>query len=65
VHDADHLGVPATGKPYAMHTMHLYRAEGDRLAEHWGVRDEYGVLVQTGVLPPPSVPAAPQPVSGG
>ena len=57
VHDTDHLGVPATGKPYAMHTMHLYRAEGDRLAEHWGVRDEYGVLVQTGVLPPPSLPA--------
>jgi predicted ester cyclase len=57
VHDSDHLGVPATGKPYAMHTMHLYRAEGARLAEHWGVRDEYGVLVQTGVLQPPSLPA--------
>ena len=29
VHHTDHLGVPATGKPYAMPTMHLYRAEGD------------------------------------
>lgn len=36
--------------------MQLYRAEGDRLAEHRGVRDEYGVLVQTGVLPEPALP---------
>src|SRR4051812_36770090 len=35
IHNSDHLGFPATGRPYAMPTMHLYRAEGDRLAEHW------------------------------
>ena len=58
VHATDHLGVPATGKPYVMHTMHLYRAEGDRLAEHWGVRDEHSVLVQVGVLPAPVLPPA-------
>jgi predicted ester cyclase len=58
VHATDHLGVPATGKPYAMHTMHLYRAEGDRLAEHWGVRDEHSVLVQVGALPAPVLPPA-------
>ena len=56
VHRSDHLGVPATGKPYAMATMHLYRAEGDRLAEHWGVRDEWGALVQVGALHPPAPP---------
>ena len=58
VHATDHLGVPATGKPYAMHTMHLYRVEGDRLAEHWGVRDEHSVLVQVGALPAPVLPPA-------
>jgi predicted ester cyclase len=57
VHRSDHLGVPVTGKPYAMPTMHLYRAEGDRLAEHWGVRDELGVLVQVGAMPRPALPA--------
>jgi predicted ester cyclase len=57
VHRSDHLGVPATGKPYAMPTMHLYRAEGDRLAEHWGVRDELGVLVQVGAMSRPALPA--------
>lgn len=58
VHNTDHLGVPATGKPYAMATMHIYRAEGDRLAEHWGVRDEHSVLVQVGALPAPTLPPA-------
>lgn len=61
VHNSDHMGFPATGLPYAMSTMHLYRAEGDRLAEHWGVRDEYGVLVQTGLLPAPKMPAGAPP----
>jgi predicted ester cyclase len=59
VHRSDHLGFAATGRPYAMPTMHLFRAEGDRLAEHWGVRDEYGVLVQVGAGPPPVLPTLP------
>lgn len=37
-------------------SVHIYRTEGDRLAAHWGVRDEFGVLVQVGVLAPPQVP---------
>lgn len=57
VHNSDHMGLAATGRRYAMATMHLYRAEGERLAEHWGVRDEYGMLVQTGSLPAPTLPA--------
>jgi predicted ester cyclase len=52
VHNSDHLGVPATGLPYAMPTVHIYRGEGGRLAEHWGLRDEYSVLVQVGALRP-------------
>jgi predicted ester cyclase len=57
VHDTGHLGFPATGRPYAMPTMHMYRAQGGLLAEHWGVRDELSVLWQVGALP------APQPVA--
>jgi predicted ester cyclase len=52
-----HLGVPATGRRYAMPSMHIYRAESDRLAEHWAVRDEHSVLVQVGALPAPQLPA--------
>jgi hypothetical protein len=40
-----------------MTTIHIYRTVGDRLAEHWGVRDEVGAMVQMGVLPPPDLAA--------
>src|SRR6478752_2792305 len=50
-------GSTAEGKPYTMQTIHVYRTEGDRLAEHWGVRDELGALIQMGVVPAPTMPA--------
>jgi predicted ester cyclase len=51
VHDADAFGFPATGRPFAMSTMHWYRAQDGRLAEHWGVLDQLGMLAQVGALP--------------
>jgi ketosteroid isomerase-like protein len=53
---SDHLGFPATGAPYAMETMHMYRVRDGLLAEHWGVRDELGALWQTGAVPVPAPP---------
>lgn len=50
-------GAEAEGKPYTMQTIHVYRTEGERLAEHWGVRDELGALIQLGVVPAPVMPA--------
>lgn len=44
-------GPQAAGVPYVMETVHVFRTEGRRLAEHWGVRDELGVLVQLGLAP--------------
>ncbi len=52
-------GPDVAGHPYTMETIHIYRAEGDRLAEHWGVRDEMGVLFQLGVLAPPDAGLVP------
>jgi predicted ester cyclase len=49
-------GEAFAGRPYVMDTLHVYRTEGDRLAEHWGVRDELGVLQQIGALPKPAMP---------
>ena len=40
-----------------METIHVFRTEGQRLAEHWGVRDELGALIQMGVVPAPAMPA--------
>jgi ketosteroid isomerase-like protein len=54
--DAVH-GPGAAGGTYSMTTAHIYRTEGDRLAEHWGVRDEYGARIQLGTMTAPD-PAA-------
>lgn len=56
--DAVH-GPGAEGGAYSMTTAHIYRTEGSRLAEHWGVRDEYGARIQLGTI------AAPEPVALG
>jgi predicted ester cyclase len=53
VHNSGHLGFPATGRPYAMPVMHMYRQHNGVLAEHWGVRDELSALWQVGALPVP------------
>lgn len=50
--DAVH-GDGARGNTYAMSTVHIYRTVGDRLAEHWGVRDELGARIQLGTVPAP------------
>jgi predicted ester cyclase len=53
-------GSEAAGRPYVMDTVHIFRTEGPLLAEHWGVRDELGVLVQLGLVPasyPDALPA--------
>lgn len=54
--DAVH-GPGAEGLPYAMTAVHIYRTEGDRLAEHWGVRDELAARIQLGTVTPPDVTA--------
>jgi predicted ester cyclase len=48
-------GEGAEGRPYTMTTVHIYRTEGDRLAEHWGVRDELAARIQVGTVVPPNV----------
>lgn len=49
-------GPDFAGRPYSMATIHIFRTEGDRLAEHWGVRDELGMLVQIGAMTAPTLP---------
>ncbi len=52
----DFFGEGAHGRSYAMTTLHIYRTERDRLAEHWGVRDEVAARIQLGTLAAPSPP---------
>jgi predicted ester cyclase len=46
-------GVPATHKPFAVKHVHLFRfADDGRAIEHSAVRDDLGMLMQLGLLPP-------------
>ena len=46
-------GAPATHKPFAVKHVHLFRfADDGRALEHWAVRDDLGLAMQAGLLPP-------------
>jgi predicted ester cyclase len=47
----DFMGMPATGKRAEWDEMHMVRAEGDKLVEHWAVIDRLGMLEQLGLVP--------------
>ncbi len=50
---ADFMGMPATGKRATWTEIHIGRVANGRLAEHWGIVDQLGMLVQLGVVPAP------------
>lgn len=60
-HRGDYAGVPATGKPVEFAAIDLLRVEGGRLAEHWGLSDDLGLLTQLGVIPAPEAAPSPAP----
>lgn len=40
----EHIHGPGTdGRPFSMRTLDVFATAGDRLAEHWGLGDEFGV----------------------
>ena len=46
-------GLPATHKPFAVEHVHLLRfADDGRVVEHTAVRDDLGMVMQLGLLPP-------------
>jgi predicted ester cyclase len=42
------MGHQPTGASFVVDHIHIYRLEGNRVAEHWGVRDDLGMLRQLG-----------------
>ena len=42
-------GIPATGKPVTIESMHICRIEGGRIAEEWELFDALGMLKQLGI----------------
>lgn len=55
----DFMGMPATGKSATWETIHIVRMQDGKLAEHWSVADNLGMLQQLGLAPaPPAAKAA-------
>jgi predicted ester cyclase len=44
-------GVPSPqGKRFSVEHVHIYRVTDSRIAEHWVVRDDLGMMLQTGAI---------------
>lgn len=52
-HNAELNGIPPTGRSVRVSAVHLFRIEGDRIAEQWVVWDTLGFMQQIGVVPEP------------
>ncbi len=52
-HDAELMGIPATGQPVRVAAISLHRIANGKLAEHWCVWDTLGMLQQLGAIPAP------------
>ena len=44
-------GLPATGRPFRVTAMTMFRLEGGKIVEEWNVFDNYSLLSQLGLLP--------------
>jgi steroid delta-isomerase-like uncharacterized protein len=51
-HNGEFLGIPATGKEFAITAITIYRLSGGRVAECWWNYDSLSMLQQLGVVPP-------------
>ncbi len=51
--------IPATGLTVEFAGYHVYRVADGKVAEHWGLQDDLGLLLQLGVITPDAVPPTP------
>jgi predicted ester cyclase len=46
------MGREPTGREFAVRHTYIWRIAGDKVVEHWGSRDDLGLLGQLGLLQP-------------
>ena len=56
-HTGNFLGYSATGNPFAMRSIDIWRVEGGRFVEHWDELNTLDVFIQIGAVPPPRQPS--------
>jgi predicted ester cyclase len=50
-HTGPLMGREPTGKEFAVRHTYIWRIADDKIVEHWGSRDDLGLLGQLGLLP--------------
>jgi predicted ester cyclase len=50
-HTGPLMGSEPTAREFAVRHVHIWRIADDRIVEHWGIRDDLGMLVQLGLFP--------------
>jgi steroid delta-isomerase-like uncharacterized protein len=53
-HDGPLIGIPPTGRAVQQAHMHFVRLQDGKAIEHWGVRDDMGMMRQLGLAPQPT-----------
>jgi steroid delta-isomerase-like uncharacterized protein len=53
-HVGEFAGIPATGRPFTIAGIDIYRLVDGKLSEHWHVIDQLSMLGQLGLLPEPA-----------
>jgi len=48
-HRGEFLGRPPTGRSFATQQIHIFRVTDGQIAEHWGARDDAGMMHQLGL----------------
>lgn len=56
-HAGNLLGYPATGRPFVMRSIDIWRVEHGRFVEHWDELNTLDVFVQIGAVQAPGQPA--------
>jgi predicted ester cyclase len=54
VQGGDFMGVPASGKPYALEGITMMRLRDGRVVERWSTADFLGMMIQLGAIPAPA-----------
>jgi predicted ester cyclase len=50
-HEGELWGITPTGERLAAQQVHWFRVADGKVAEHWAVRDDLGMMRQLGVTP--------------
>ena len=50
-HEGEFAGITPTGNRFAVQQVHWFRVTDGKVAEHWAVRDDLGMMRQLGAAP--------------